>query len=166
MSCAQGKESLLSFKAKSLKLLLPSVEMGVWMPGGPVGTFGHLCRPRDAAEARKPRQLRSQGWWDAMWDYSGRPKKTPITPLAMREGDTRAGESRSTSCTQYQKPTDHVSWTQRPPSPHRVHTLPWCPSVLSPSQGVQEHHGVPLPPRGTRDSCLTFTGGSEEVTAS
>lgn len=52
MSCAQARESLLSFKAKSLKLsLLPSVYVGVWTPGRPTGIFGQFCQPCRSKEA-------------------------------------------------------------------------------------------------------------------
>lgn len=53
MSCAQARESVLSFKAKGLKLsLLPAVHVAVWTPGGPPGVFGHLCQPCRNEEAR------------------------------------------------------------------------------------------------------------------
>lgn len=147
MSCAQARESLLSFKAKSLKLsLLPSVHVGVWTPGGPTGVFGQFCQPCRSEEAMA-------GGVGCGTDCSG---KKP-------HRDTRGDESRSTFCTQCPKPTDHISWIQPPhlltgSVAHRAA----IPSTPGASGGAQ----VPFPPQGTPHSCLTFTGSLEEVTAS
>lgn len=40
------------------------------------------------------------------------------------------------------------------------------PSVPEPQPAGAGGPWVPFPPRGTLSSCLTFTGGSEEVAAS
>lgn len=101
MSSAQAKESLLSFKAKSLKLsLLPSVHVGVWTPGGPTGVFGHFCQPCRNEEGRAG----GVGCGCALR------KKKKTKP----QRDPGVDESRSTSCTEFPKPMDHVSWIQPP----------------------------------------------------
>lgn len=97
MSCAQARESLLSFKAKSLKLsLLPSVHVGVWTPGGPTGVFGHFYQPCRNEEARAG----GMGCGTALREKC--------------RGISGVDESRSTFCTQCPKPVGHVSRIQPP----------------------------------------------------
>lgn len=114
MSCAQAKESLLSFKGRSLKVsLLPSVHVGVGTPGGPTGVFGHFCQ---TCRMRKPGLV----GWDVglLWEKTS-------------EGCWSRQKQKHIQCP---KPMDHVSWIQPPHllsgcAAHRaaIASTPGCP---------------------------------------
>jgi len=143
-------------KAARPKLSLPSVRVGVRMPGGLTGTFWHLRWPAATEEVRKPRQLQSWSWWDGMWDYSSKKKPKPTQSHFLGRHPKKVGAEAHPALSAKSLQTTFHGHSSHP-SPH---------GVCTPQTGRTQHPWVSRALRVPLRSCLTFAGGSEEVAAS